>query len=34
MFVNLKKISSGFSEKLRVVTYFVALIILLKKKNY
>jgi hypothetical protein len=33
MFVNLKKISSGFSEKLRVVTYFVALIILLKKKK-
>ena len=33
MFVNLKKISSGFSEKLRVVTYFVALIILLNKKK-
>jgi hypothetical protein len=33
MFVDLTKISSGFSEKLRVVTYFVALIILLKKKK-
>jgi hypothetical protein len=27
-----KKISSGFSEKLRVITYFAALIILLKNK--
>jgi hypothetical protein len=33
MFVNLSKISSGFSEKLRVVTYFIALILLLKKKK-
>lgn len=33
MFVNLTKISSGFSEKLRVITYFAALILLLKKKK-
>ena len=33
MFVNLTKISSGFSEKLRIITYFVALILLLKKKK-
>jgi len=34
MFVNLTKISSGFSEKLRVITYFIALIVLLKKKKF
>jgi hypothetical protein len=34
MFVNLTKISSGFSEKLRVITYFIALVVLLKKKKF
>ena len=33
MFVNLTKINSGFSEKLRVITYFIALVVLLKKKK-
>ena len=34
MFVDLTKITSGFSEKLRVVTFFVAIIILKKKKKF
>ena len=33
MLVDLTKIISGFSEKLRVVTFFVAVVLLKKKKK-